>query len=137
MPKSREHYEHGLHNEEACNILHLSGKFPDWTITTAFYAALHFVEYKIFPFTKRIGTEDKRFESFNEWYGHKRWTGDNRHEIMKDLVAEHCPIIHPEYDWLLGESMAARYRHYQFQPEIVNRALSNLQKIKKFCAPSD
>lgn len=51
MAKSKERFQHGEHNEEVCDLLALNQKFSDWTITTAFYAALHFVSYKIFPFS--------------------------------------------------------------------------------------
>jgi len=38
---------------EFLNFYKLRAKvlFPDWVITTAFYTALHFVRYKVFPIT--------------------------------------------------------------------------------------
>ena len=40
--------EHAKHNEDACHYLNQSGKYNDWVITTAFYSAMHYVQYELF-----------------------------------------------------------------------------------------
>lgn len=50
MIKNRDKFSHALHNEAVCNYLELKFEFANWIITTAFYASLQFVSYKIFPF---------------------------------------------------------------------------------------
>jgi hypothetical protein len=56
MSASSESFAHGEHNEKACDLLALNQGFPDWVITTAFYASLHFVTSKIFPFDYTVKT---------------------------------------------------------------------------------
>ncbi|MBI5371385.1 MAG: hypothetical protein HZA79_05075 [Sphingobacteriales bacterium] len=136
MAKDRERFNHGEHNEELCNLLVLNQKFPDWTITTAFYASLHFVSYKLFPFSAKVGSDKtQKFQNFDEWYSFKKHTERNKHELLKSLVATHCPEIHPEYDWLFSMAWTARYHNYQHDQAIVVRAVSNMQRIKRHCQP--
>ena len=45
---------HAIHNKEACEYLSKEPKFSDWVITTAFYSALHFIDYKIFPLDLKL-----------------------------------------------------------------------------------
>lgn len=136
MAKSRERFNHAEHNEKACDLLALNKEFPDWTITTAFYSALHFVSYKIFPFTHKIDSKQTmHFENLEQWQQFKSYTSTKRHELLKDLVANFCPAVHPEYEWLLGLSMTARYHRFQHDQLIVDKAVRIMKKIKKACQP--
>jgi len=56
-------------------------------------------------------------------------------ELLKDLVAKYCPSIHPEYEWLLGLSMTARYHQFQHDQLIVDKAVRQMKQIKKACQP--
>lgn len=77
-------------------------KFSDRTITTAFYAALHFVSYKIFPFNHKVDTNTNiKIENLEQWQQYKSYTTTKRHELLKDLVAKYCEEISHEYEWLL------------------------------------
>ncbi len=134
--KSKERFEHGEHNEKVCDLIAANGGFPDWSITTAFYAALHFVTFKIFPFKQKAGEVTMEFETIGQWQDFKRYTSVKRHELLKDLVAIHLPAIHPDYDWLLSMSMTARYHHYQHEPLIADKAVRLMKTIKKACEPS-
>lgn len=40
---------HAKHNYEVCFFLYEKTKYNDWIITTAYYSAIHFVYYKLFP----------------------------------------------------------------------------------------
>ncbi len=135
MAKSRERFDHGEHNEKVCELIAANKQFPDWVITTAFYAALHFVSYKIFPF--EAGKEGGKIviDTIERWQSFKSYTSNKRHDLLKDLVGSRCQDIYPEYDWLLGLSMTARYHNFQLPPENAEGAIRRMQKIKKACQP--
>jgi len=136
MVKNKERFEHGEHNEEVCDLLALQKKFPDWTITTAFYASLHFVSYKIFPFNHPVKDHpDIHVENIEAWQRIKSHRNSKRHELLKDLVSDHCPTISPDYDWLLGICMTARYHNFQHDQLIVDKAVRLMKAIKKDCHP--
>lgn len=131
-----ESFKHGEHNEKACDLLALKEEFPDWTITTAFYASLHFVTSKIFPFTYSV--DDKKplkFDDIASWQKFKNYSSAKRHELTKDLVGVHCTKIASQYEWLLSTSYTARYHNHCHPKEIVNLAISYMKEIKKYCTP--
>ncbi|MCU0375446.1 MAG: hypothetical protein MUF24_09070 [Chitinophagaceae bacterium] len=69
MKKNNDRLNHALHNEAVCDYLELRVDFPDWAITTAFYAALQFVSYKIFPFeVQAIEGKKTWIESIDDFY---------------------------------------------------------------------
>ncbi len=81
MKKNNERLNHALHNEAVCNYLELKADFSDWTITTAFYAALQFVSYKIFPFeVAAIGGSKTKIESLDEFYRYKTERELSKHD---------------------------------------------------------
>jgi hypothetical protein len=134
---SNESFVHGEHNEKACDLLHLNQGFPDWTITTAFYASLHFVTSKIFPFNHPIKDgKSIKFENIAAWQKFKSYGSNKRHELIKDLTGIHCSKVASEYEWLLSASWNARYHNHIHPPEIVNKAISYMKTIKKDCTPA-
>jgi hypothetical protein len=136
MLTPKESFDHGEHNEKACKLLQLHN-FPDWTITTAFYASLHFVCSKIFPFEYSVNGKDKiKFVDITQWQTFKNYTSAKRHTLINDLVAKYCDKIANEYDWLLSTSWNARYHSYHHLPEVVNKAISHMDTIKKYCDPN-
>ena len=136
MSAKTESFAHGEHNEKACNLLALNQEFPDWVITTAFYASLHFVTSKIFPFTYTVNTGTTlEFVDIAAWQKFKNYSSNKRHELIKDLVGVHCNKVASEYEWLLSSSWNARYHSHAHPPEIVNRANDYMKKIKLFCTP--
>ncbi len=133
MPTPKESFEHGEHNERACQLLRLNN-FPDWTITTAFYASLHFVTAKIFPFDYSPDGKNKiKFVDVTQWQTFKNYGSNKRHTLINDLVATHCSKISSEYDWLLNTSWNSRYHSHNHLPEIVNRAIYYMESIKRYC----
>jgi hypothetical protein len=137
MATPKESFEHGEHNQQACDLLHTNGKFPDWTITTAFYAALHFVTSKIFPFSHPPKSSNAiNFDNIEQWQKFKNYGAAKRHELLKDLVANHCHPIHERYEWLLSTSWNARYHHHQHDPLIVDKAVRHMKEIKIYCDPN-
>lgn len=134
MTKSNDRLNHALHNEAVCNYLELKVDFADWTITTAFYASLQFVSYKIFPFeVPTIDGKKTKIESIDDYYHYKSDRKLSKHNLLADLVAKNCNQISPEYDWLLSMSMNSRYLNYQQDKLIADKARALMKKIKKFC----
>lgn len=134
MQKNRARLDHGEHNEAACDYLETKKEFSDWIITTAFYASLQFVTYKIFPFEVPALQGGKTLinsiEDFQRYYSNRN---ANKHQLLADLVEKHCNEISEDYDWLLDLCMKARYVHYQHPVEIGNKARNLMKKIKKHC----
>lgn len=136
MKKNNERLEHALHNEKVCDYLELKQEYADWIITTAFYSALQFVSYKIFPFeVPAIGGKKTEISTIDQYHNYNNPKRISKHDLLADLVAKHCHDIHPDYDWLLDMSMTARYSNYQHDKEIASYARSLLKRVKKHCAP--
>lgn len=74
--------EHGEHNEKLCDHLLSNGNYNDWVVTTAFYAALNFVKYQIFPFTWK----GKQYNDFETYFNQAENRGVDKHESLKNLV---------------------------------------------------
>lgn len=137
MATKEESYEHGEHNEAACNLLALNQHFPDWTITISFYASLHFVTSKIFPFDHPIENQKPiKINSIEEWQKFKNYGSARRHQLLKDLVSRFCDPIADEYEWLLSSSWNARYHHHQHPLEVVGKAITYMNRIKANCNPN-
>lgn len=136
MATSSESFSHGVHNEKACDLLELTHNFPDWTITTAFYASLHFVTSKIFPLKYKVKDIKMEFENLEDFQKFKNYGQAQRHQLLKDLVGEHCDLIASKYEWLLSSSWNARYHSHRHPVEIVNKAVSYMKDIKKYCSPA-
>jgi hypothetical protein len=135
MTKSNDKLNHAIHNEAVCDYLELKVEFSDWTITTAFYASLQFVSYKIFPFeVPSIEGKKTKIENIDDYYRYKSDRKLSKHDLLADLVEKHCNQISPDYDWLLSMSMNARYLSYQHDKQIADKARGLMKKIKKFCA---
>ena len=133
MTKSKDRLNHALHNEAVCDYLELKAEFADWTITTAFYSALQFVSYKIFPFeVAAIGGKKTKIESIDDYFRYKGDRKLSKHDLLADLVDKYCNNISPDYDWLLSMSMNARYLSYQHDVQIANKARTLMKKIKLF-----
>ena len=123
---------HALKNEQVCNFLNETGEHPDWVITTAFYSALHFVRYKAFP----IEINGSTFSTFDEYHSIESRNanyGKSPHDILRKLLNNNFRNIAGAYSELFDDCRNARYIDYDVRPEDVQRALENLEEIKKFC----
>ena len=124
---------HALRNEQACHYLHKSGGFPDWVITTAFYSALQFIKYKIFP----LKIDENTFNNLDAYRDYMVTNYDNHgtssHSILRKLLNKQFKKIAAPYNELYDACQNARYVEYDVSPEEVELALKNLAEIKKFC----
>lgn len=131
MTKQHPRLDHALRNESACDYLNQSGDFPDWVITTAFYSALHFIRYKIFPIT----IDEESFETLDEYT--KRSTdkyGKSAHSLLRKLLNKKFKKnLAAPYSELFDSCHNARYCNYNVEKEEVANALDNLAEIKKYC----
>jgi hypothetical protein len=97
---------HALHNEKACELLFSDGGFNDWVITTAFYSALHFAIYDLFP----LELDGVTYASFSDYHlALPRKT--SKHAATIRLVSARSPYAR-HYRWLYGNCMHARYAEY-------------------------
>jgi len=77
--------QHAIHNEAACDFLLSGNQFNDWVVTTAFYAALHYVQHEIFPLSEGGNT----YSDFNVYFGKvlkQRNQRLNKHSATLQLV---------------------------------------------------
>lgn len=119
--------EHALHNEQVCEFIHKENKYHDWTVTTAFYSALHFVQFEIFPFDDGFGNI---YHSFDHYYAEKIRHRMSKHEATHQLVAKHLKTCNAKYKWLMDTCRTARYNNYKILPKVADEAVENLKFIK-------
>ena len=128
--------EHAEHNEKLCDFLLSNGNFNDWVVTTAFYSAIHFVRYKIFPLSK-YDPQTNRQETYNNFEHYlNRFSEANKNkkhgELLK-LVDEKIPIINGHYRWLFDTCHTSRYKDYRVEKQKAKRAQEYLKHIKNQC----
>ncbi|MDR4496876.1 MAG: hypothetical protein MRK02_02960 [Candidatus Scalindua sp.] len=131
---------HAIHNKEACEYLSKEPKFSDWVITTAFYSALHFIDYKIFPLDLKLSKYPVNFTTFNgyyDFYSKNKEGKINQHKARADLVESLFPIIAPQFNKLKDLCHNARYVNYKFDYDIAKNAKQCLEKIEKFCTANN
>lgn len=106
-------------------MLHGDCKYCDWIVTTAFYAALHFVEHKLFhpPITPFPSLGDAKIS-----YG-----AISYHKAREYVIADHFPEIKAAYAFLSKESHTSRYIDYHTTKPTADKARSSLAHIKKKC----
>lgn len=128
---------HALHNEQVCSLLDTSKTCPDWVITTAFYASLHFVQDKLFPADMTIGTTTNRFDCFDKYYAVLRLTkkGISKHKATIYLVKKHLKPISADYKRLHDLCHDARYKDWIVPQQNDDLAIKILTKVKAVCLP--
>ncbi len=132
MNEETQRRNHALHNEKVCQYLAQSGEFPDWVITTAFYTALHFVKYKIFPLLLDNGKRYSSLDDYRRKIGYQQH-GSSAHSILRKLLNQRFKNIAAPYNELYDSCQNARYTDYDISSEEVTFALDNLAEIKKYC----
>lgn len=100
--------KHAVHNEEVCDFLLASKKYNDWVVTTAFYSALHFVQYEMFPLTYK-GIKYKDFNIYFAMVMKRNNRSLSKHKATIELVKRKLPSCVSHYRWLHDACMNARY----------------------------
>lgn len=120
--------DHAEHNKKLCDKLHLEKGFPDWVVTTAFYSAINFIDYKIFP-TKNT---TKPYQDIAEA---KLDMGQNisAHKVRGMLVKSELSSHIGSYKFLKDRCHTARYVNYKISETTVNQARTFLDSIIKDC----
>lgn len=120
--------EHGKRNKELSNKLFNEKIYFDWVITTAFYAAIHFVEDKILPcsvfsiYCKNISEVKKAYRM------------NGRHSSRERLVFDNLPTsIAVKYKWLDDKSRYSRYTTFKVTHTEAEKAQQFLNEIHKAC----
>ena len=127
--------DHAKHNERACNYLNKKPEFSDWIITTAFYAALHYVRHKIIPYSYTdLSGNRKTYNDFEILFENFRKENEGRHGFQKRFVEENVHVIRFEYQRLHELCQNARYYNYQYNRGDSDKAREYLKTIKDFCS---
>jgi hypothetical protein len=118
---------HAEHNEQLCDFLIKHKTHYDWVITTAFYAAIHFVEHKLFPCTYGGNT----FMDIDEAHGVLK--KGSRH-VTRQLLVDNClPNQAANYLFLDKNCRNARYVNYAVSLDKAMKAKQRLEQLKKEC----
>lgn len=126
--------EHGEHNEEVCDYLLNSAKYYDWVVTTAFYSALHYLRFELFP----LNAEGRTFSTFEVYYNHiKKQQKVTKHKAMLDLTWSSRPDCYSFYKFLHDTCHTARYRDYKISKEIAEKSRNALGELKDKLTKTD
>lgn len=118
---------HAEHNKELSEILFKEGRFLDWSNTTAFYSALHYVHSRLLPGTYN-NTLCNSIDDVSRTFRCK-----GKHEATCQLVQVGLPSISIYYSFLMNCSFTARYVDYNIHPEHAKICQKYLNKIRESC----
>ena len=104
MSEQRCHVEQARHNESVAAVLLKAGKFPDWVATTAFYAAVHYVEAGL-AIVPGVGHSESSLPIDPV----TKQTTYTLHNWREELVRRHFPKAFRSYKYLRTTSNHARY----------------------------
>lgn len=123
--------EHGLRNQKLSSILFEGKIYYDWTVTTAFYSAIHIVNHKLLPREINAINCDciEKVKSVINQRG--------RHAARENLVQEFANEIFVPYKWLDDNSRTSRYITYKTSSDIAAKSQRCLDTIIKYCIPSN
>jgi hypothetical protein len=135
MAKDKRFLTQAIHNKKICLKIDELKEFQDWVITTAFYSALHFVKYKIFPYTSPDDPSKiyKNLEEYKDDNPDLKNMGISNHAILNNLVSKELPKIYGDYKYLYDFSMKARYNFYKMKQEYCDFIIHELKKIENNC----
>jgi hypothetical protein len=125
--------EHAEHNEEVFNYLKEKEEFADWALITAFYAAVHYVDSKIFPIKKIIAGHKTTFPTLDSYY--LQSNAKSKHALRIKLIREKGLGISGEFKWLFDQRKTYQYHNKPVpNPSIFLEATAKkLEAIKDAC----
>lgn len=121
---------HGERNKNLCDHLYDGRHYFDWVITTAFYSAIHFVDFKIFPF-EHNGTQIK---SLDFAFKHQEFKKGSRHETRAYLVYLKLPKRAADFKYLQDTCWNARYVSYKTTQQAAEMGRLCLDSIIAECS---
>ncbi len=104
MENKLYHKAQAYHNEESCLFLETSHKFHDWVITTAFYSALHFCKYYIFPYSGDVNGNIRNINNFDQFCSFKNIRSERKHHALIQLIEDRMPEVSANYMQLMDAS---------------------------------
>ena len=131
-PLNGRQAQKGLYNSEFCTFLLANGNYPDWVATSAFYAAMHLVQSRLFPFDYQ-GKSVSSIDNYHFILSQKRGNAPSKHALTKQLVAQHISAVSNDYRWLFDTCMNARYSLYTLSNQQANAAVQAMERIKAHC----
>lgn len=122
--------DHASRNQELSNTLLDGKKFYDWTIVTAFYSAIHYVEGSILPCEIATST----CSNINDVKKAYKMAG--RHASRERLVFDKMSLVNAvKYKWLDDRSRYSRYTTYKVTVTEATKAQEYLKAIAEECYP--
>ena len=123
--------DHARHNKHAFNYLHAASTppFPDWTITVAFYCAMHYCYAIIFPLSEGGVT----YKDIEQYHSSKKKGAESKHGMTLVLVRKLHPMIGEKYKILKDVAHTSRYQDYDISPIVVSQANRYLKVIEDYC----
>jgi hypothetical protein len=124
MPLQKQHTDQAEHNLAASKHLVENSDFYDWSATTAFYAAVHYVESVLsylfvnkksliyFKNDVQIGDSSELISNVNfpSYSGKPLYSA---HKIRKELIEKNFGHIHGSYVLLSDASWTQRYTNWK------------------------
>ena len=128
---NKHRLKHAQHNNETCNYLLHGGSHNDWVVTVAFYSAIHFFRYKIFPLEFNNGdTSLNSFEDFCNSFNIR-----DKHKALENLVKKFTDReIYMKFRSLKNECWTCRYSNFNVKEERAKEAYTDLAEISKYCS---
>ena len=118
---------HGEHNEALCQKLLSENVYKDWVVTTAFYSAIHFIDYKLFP----LEHDGKIFNNISDIRRHLN--SPSPHAARKRIVSIYLADQVANYDFLDKNCRNARYNNYAISLDKAQKASQRLALVKSAC----
>jgi len=118
--------DHANHNTDLCDKLLNEGIYLDWVVTTAFYAAMHYIDAKIYP-VKYKGIEYIDFATFYKVIC--KPSGISKHNGKIILSTGHSNDLGEKYRYLHDACHSARYSRYLVSQGAAAHARKKLSKI--------
>lgn len=122
--------KHAQHNEKASVLLLSSNIYYDWVITTPFYAALHYIEFALFPF-KMDGIKFMDFNTYHAFSINRNKPKYSKHQSLSMLFELKHPKGSFYYQWLFEQCIHVRYTNYQVSKETAILSINYLNELKK------
>lgn len=115
-------------NHELSSKLLEENVYYDWSVTTAFYSAVHYVEDVIFPI-KINGEVCNEIGS-----ARRKCNMEGRHATREKLVYKVMGSkVGATYQWLDDMSRTARYKTYKTNKNVAVKAKEFLKRIEEEC----